>query len=199
MVACLPASGSKVPAGTTTVTCGATDASGNHALAVFHMAVPTVRPRSGARAGVNPWARPATRSSAKPHRSIPVKVEVFANGVEQRAGHAILTVARCVGVGPKLVLDLRRDHDRWTGKLKTTDLPGPGCYEASVSLDGQVAGSFGLDLGDGAAADKGRHMGNSRYHLARTVASPLIRHRDRMGAGRRAPRRSGAGWPSIEA
>ena len=103
---CLPASGSKVPAGE------------DHQIVnllrtrpaitrrpSFHVAV-TYRPAEagGARAGVNPRARPATLAIRhKPHRSIPVSVEVFANGVEQRVRALVIRPwPRCVGVGTEL-------------------------------------------------------------------------------------------------
>ena len=38
------------------------------------------------------------------------------------------------------------DGGRWVGHVDTSALGGPGCYQAVASLDGNVAGSFRIDL-----------------------------------------------------
>jgi hypothetical protein len=142
---CLPADGSWIPVGTTTVTCTATDHSGNSSQMSFHVTVNYVPPVSWTAV----WGEPVPTFRdvfvANPGRAVPIKVEIFADGVEQTSGHALLTVTPCEGTG-EFGLALDRDTDRWTGKLDTSLLAGPGCYTATVSLDGNVAGSFRMDL-----------------------------------------------------
>jgi hypothetical protein len=161
-VACLPADGSQVPVGTTTVTCTAGDASGNQSSMSFNVVVtyvPTV-------AWTATWGEPVASSGdtfvANPGRSVPIKVEIFADGVEQGSGQATLTVTPCNG-GAGLAITLGRDAGRWTGKLDTSLLAGPGCYAATVSLDGHPAGSFRLDLrGSSTSSSQGGTKGNAR-------------------------------------
>ena len=95
-------------------------------------------------------------------RSIPVKVEIFADGVEQSGGHANLSVAACGG-GTALEMALDWDAGRWNGHLDASRLAGPGCYTVTAWLDGNAAGSFRLEVrgAEAAAAAKGG-KGNSK-------------------------------------
>jgi hypothetical protein len=144
-VGCSPASGSHVDVGTTTVTCTAQDASGNHVSASFTVNVTFVPAVTWSAA----WGEPVATSGgvfvANPGRTVPVKVELFADGVEQTHGNAVLAFATCAGE-PVGSIALTWDGGRWVGHLDTNMLGGPGCYVATVSLDGNVAGSFRIDL-----------------------------------------------------
>ena len=77
-------------------------------------------------------------------RTIPVKVQIFSNGVEQTTGDASLRVTACVGTSG-LVMPLRWGSGRWEGHLDTSALSG-GCYVVTAVIDGHDAGSFTLDL-----------------------------------------------------
>ena len=87
---------------------------------------------------------------------------MFADGVEQSTGRALLTVAPCGGSGGGFVLALSRDAGRWNGKLDASDLPGPGCYTATVSLDGHDAGSFTIDNRAATPSSNGVAKGNKK-------------------------------------
>jgi hypothetical protein len=89
---------------------------------------------------------------------VPVKVEMFANGVEQTQGRAQLTLATCAGAAVGSI-DLSWDGGRWDGKLDTSMFGAPGCYLATASLDGNVAGTFRIDLrGADAALANGKKV-----------------------------------------
>jgi hypothetical protein len=146
-VGCAPMSGSTVPLGTTTVTCTATDAAGNPASASFTAAVTYVPPSTTWTAT---WGEPVASSGdmyiTNFRRTIPIKVSMFANGVEQKGGHsALLSVVACSG-GSAYETPLYWDGSRWSGHLDTGRLSGPGCYRMTVSLDGHDAGSIQLDV-----------------------------------------------------
>ncbi len=150
-VACLPASGATFPVGTTTVTCTATDASGNHSSTPFTATVRLVPVVAWSARWGEPIGANGSTFDANAGRTIPVKVELFADGVEQVAGQATLAVATCVGA-PVLSIGLRFEGGRWTGHLDTGALGG-GCFTATARLDGAAVGSLRLELrGDAAAA-----------------------------------------------
>ena len=88
-------------------------------------------------------------------RTVPIKVEVFADGVEQTSGVVRLDVATCAGAAVA-DLPLAWDGGRWVGHLDTGRLGGPGCYVATVSVDGHAAGTVGLDLRSSTIAAKRR-------------------------------------------
>jgi hypothetical protein len=144
-VGCLPASGSTIPVGATTVTCTATDASGNQSSASFVATVAFVSSTTWTAGWGEPVATSGDTFIANSRRTIPIKVGMFANGVEQRSGHGWLSVAACAG-GTTLGLDLDWDGGRWTGHLDASRLGGPGCYLVTAWLDGNAAGSFRLDV-----------------------------------------------------
>jgi hypothetical protein len=148
-VACLPASGTHVAVGTTTVSCTARDTFGNHAEASFTVAVAYVPAAGPAIAWSAMWGEPvATAGStfvANPGRTVPVKVELLADGVRQTHGSAVLTLATCGGAAVGSMA-MSWGGGRWNASLDTGSLGGPGCYTATASLDGNVAGSFRIDL-----------------------------------------------------
>ena len=159
-VGCLPASGSTFPVGSTTVTCTATDDTGNHSSTSFEVNVTFVPLVTWTAT----WGEPVTPGEtfvANPGRTIPIKVEVFANGVEQTSGRVVLVVTPCGG-GPAVNVALGRDSGRWTGKLDTSALAGPGCYVAAVTVDGETAGSIRIDLRGSAAAESGGSKGKGK-------------------------------------
>jgi hypothetical protein len=144
-VSCSPASGSQIPVGTTTVTCTARDATGNHASDSFSVHVTYVSPVTWTATWGEPVATVGATFVANLGRSVPVKVEMFANGVEQTQGRGLLSLASCDGKAAGSI-DLTWDGGRWNGKLDTSTLGAPGCYLATASLDGNVAGAFRIDL-----------------------------------------------------
>jgi hypothetical protein len=155
-VDCLPASGSVFPIGSSTVTCTATDATGNQASDSFPVTVTFVPPVAWSAAWGEPVSSPGDTFVANSGRTIPVKVTIFADGVEQTTGHGALSIAGCGG-GGSLEVALGWDGGRWNGHLDTSRLDGPGCYLVGALLDGHEAGSFRLDLrgNETAATQKG--------------------------------------------
>jgi hypothetical protein len=147
-VGCSPASGSTIPVGTTTVTCTATDASGNHRSATFTATVTLVSSVTWTAVWGEPIGLLDGAFVVNGSRSIPVKVEMFANGVEQTSGHGALSIVGCDG-GAAVEVELSWDGGRWTGKLDTSRLAGAGCYRITARLDGNSAGSFQLELKSG--------------------------------------------------
>ncbi|MEP7216934.1 MAG: HYR domain-containing protein [Anaerolineaceae bacterium] len=148
---CMPASGSLIPVGATTVTCTATDGAGNRSSDSFSVDVAFVRPVAWSVRWGEPVATDGGAFVAQRGRTIPVKVEIFADGVEQASGDVQLEVAACGGA-VTLRTELIRDGGRWKGPLDTARLGSPGCYVATASLDGNVVGFFRLDLRGAAAA-----------------------------------------------
>lgn len=154
-VECAPATGSHIKVGTTDVTCTARDATGNHVSGTFSVNVTYVPPVAWSAVWGEPVASGGATFLANAGRTIPVKVEMFANGVEQTHGEAKLGLASCGGTVLGSI-DLTWDAGRWNGKLDTSMLGGPGCYVATASLDGSAAGSFRIELrGVDTAAAKG--------------------------------------------
>jgi hypothetical protein len=162
-VGCTPASGSHLDVGTTTVTCTAQDATGNHVSASFSVEVRYVSSVTWSAVWGEPVATNGGVFLANPGRTVPVKVELFANGIEQTQGTGVLTLATCAGAGAGSVA-LTWDGGRWVGHVDTSMLGGPGCYIGTASLDGNTAGSFRLDLrGDPAAASSGAAKGKLKH------------------------------------
>jgi hypothetical protein len=158
-VGCTPASGSHIPVGTTTVTCTARDATGNHVSDSFAVHVTYVPPVTWTATWREPVATVGATFVANEGRTIPVKVEMFANGIEQTHGHALLALASCGGTTAGSI-ELTWDAGRWNGKLDTSMLGAPGCYLATTSLDGNFAGAFRIDLrgADPAPASNGKNL-----------------------------------------
>ncbi|HET7027347.1 MAG TPA: HYR domain-containing protein [Candidatus Limnocylindrales bacterium] len=155
VVTCDPGSGSAFPVGSTTVTCTASDASGNRSNTAFSVRVHLARVVFDAPIGS------ANVVDANGSRSIPVKASVRVDGAEVTSGEVSLSVARCAGGSPVRTLDLAWSNGRWTGKLDTTGIAS-GCWRATVvagSGDGSMAvGSFDVRVmaGDATVATPGR-------------------------------------------
>ena len=143
-VQCSPASG-LFPVGSTTVTCTARDATGNQSSMSFVVRVTFVSSVVWSAIWGEPVATNGSTFVANAGRNVPVKVRMFADGVEQTSGNASLTVATCAGSNVA-TLPMTWSGGRWNGALDTSTLAGPGCYTAAASLDGHAAGSFRLDL-----------------------------------------------------
>ncbi|HEY8989451.1 MAG TPA: HYR domain-containing protein, partial [Candidatus Limnocylindrales bacterium] len=149
-VVCSPASGSTIPVGTTTVTCTATDATGNHASKTFKATVTFVSSVTWTAIWGEPVGMSGDTLVANAGRTVPIKVEMFANGVERTSGRAEVSVVACGG-GATTTQALSWENGRWTGHLDTSGL-APGCYVVTASLNGNAAGSFQLDLRGSAPA-----------------------------------------------
>jgi hypothetical protein len=149
-VACAPASGAAIPVGDTTVTCTATDNTGNTASAAFTVSVAYVSPVRYTVVWGEPVGGSPSALVANQGRTVPVKLQVFADGAEQGTGSAVLRVDACGG-GTAASIPLAWATGRWDGHLDTSSL-AVGCYVATASLDGHDTGSFALDLRGAAAA-----------------------------------------------
>jgi hypothetical protein len=143
-VACLPASGSHLDLGTTKVTCTATDASGNKAQASFDVGVTYVAPHTASATWGEPVAGSESTFVANRGRNIPVKVELFVDGVARSSGEARLTITPCGG-GDAVMLALIHGGGRWNAALDTTEVVG-SCHTVAASIDGLQAGAFRLEL-----------------------------------------------------
>lgn len=154
-VACTPASGTTFAVGLSTVTCTATDDAGNTSSGSFAVEVSWVDPVEWSAAWGEPVGNAGETLVANPGRTVPVRVEIFADGVEQSRGSAGLAVRGCDG---RLAAELAMSWDggRWATHLDTAILPGPGCYRVGAVFDGQAAGSFGLSLRGAQEAPRGR-------------------------------------------
>ena len=149
-VACAFAPGAWFPVGMTSVTCTATDGSGNAASATFSVTVELLAVVFDAPIG------PSNEIGANASRVIPVKVRVWRDGVELRSGRPALIVSGCGG-GPALRavgLDWQADVGRWMGRLDTSGLGG-ACLRGTVVVAGVDAGGFTIRQ-DGTAAAGGR-------------------------------------------
>lgn len=159
-VTCAPASGSTFAVGTTTVTCSASDSSGNTASATFDVSVTLDVPT---RITVR-WGEPvgtATQFVANAGRNLPLKADVAVDGARvARSGatpHVVLDRLDACGGTPTDRLDagaMSWDGNRWTLNLDTAPLGG-GCWRVSVAAQGAEGGTFELKLtGSSATAAK---------------------------------------------
>ena len=145
-VSCLPASGSVFAVGDTTVNCSATDDKGNVGHGSFGVHVSLVPTHTWSAI----WDEPVGdggRLATGGGRTIPVKVEVFRDGVEFTSGSPFLTVTACAD-GPVLLstsLSWGGGNGRWSGHLDTSGL-GAGCHRVRLMVGDAVAGSFTLDI-----------------------------------------------------
>jgi hypothetical protein len=143
-VDCLPASGSTFPLGDTTVTCTASDDSGNQSSGSFVVHVAFDEPTQWSVIWDEPVGDGAHLATSG-ERSIPVKVRVFHDGVEVKLGSPRLEVSSCDG-GPAIrTVALDWSGGRWFGHLDASGLPG-GCYRVAVTVGDTAAGSFVLEV-----------------------------------------------------
>ena len=144
VVGCLPLSGTPIGLGTTTVTCTATDGSGNTARDDFDVTVVYVSPHVATATWREPVAGPGTTFTANRGRTIPIKVELFVDDVARTSGDAELLLSPCA-TGSGLRLALVPGNGRWSVGLDTSALDG-ACYTVTATIDGLDAGSFRLEL-----------------------------------------------------
>lgn len=152
-VDCAPENGSPIPVGPTTVTCTATDDIGNSSSDSFSVDVAFVDPVAWSATWGEPVATDGGAFVVNRGRTVPVKVKIFADGVEQTGGDAWLDIATCGGTAT-LHTQLAWDGARWTVHLDTGRLGGSGCYVATATIDGHAVGAFRLDLRGTATATK---------------------------------------------
>jgi hypothetical protein len=153
-VDCAPASGSTFKAGTTSVTCTATDASGNHSSASFTVAVTVLQlgaifdePVGDAR--VVPVAN---------GRTVPVKFRLTMNDGELRSGEVWLWAADCDGSPAARTVRAEWQNGRWMAHLDATDAP-TGCATITVRSGGLVYGGFQLQAEATPVKAKGKSKG----------------------------------------
>ncbi len=158
-VRCLPAAGAQLGLGTTTVTCTATDASGNTLSDTFDVVVSYRAPHAASATWLEPVGSAAVLEANR-GRNVPIKVQLFVDGVERRAGDASLTIGPC-GAGDASVIELGYSGGRWNASLDTARLTGV-CYTVGVSIDGLAAGAFTLELRGTEAATTGAKTRTSR-------------------------------------
>ena len=150
VVACDPPVGAVIPVGVTTVTCTATDASGNAAVSSFDVTVRYV----AAHVASGTWAEPVGQGTtvfvANRGRTTPLTVALAVDGVARTTGDAIVTVTPCGG-GTAVVRALTFGGGRWDVPLNTSDLVGD-CHVVTASIDGLDAASFRLEFRGAVAA-----------------------------------------------
>jgi hypothetical protein len=146
-VACDPSSGSSFGLGTTSVTCSATDASGNAAQAAFDVTVVQV---PVVRLPVGRWGRPLDDQAVPAlvgqlGRTIPLKLTLRAGDAVQgpaQVGAPSLQLEQlgaCAGTpatgAPRDAGRFAWDEGGWRLNLRTADL-GPGCWHLVATVDG---------------------------------------------------------------
>ncbi len=148
-VGCAPASGSQFQVGTTDVTCTSSDASGNQSTGSFRVTVRYVAPSVASAVWLEPVAGSTSTFVANRGRTVPIKVQLFVNGVAVSTGDAGLQLAPCGGGSPS-ILPLVWNGGRWNVSLDTSSLTS-SCYTVTARINGLVAGSFTLVFRDGDA------------------------------------------------
>lgn len=167
-ISCSPAPGAVAPVGSSTVTCTATDANGNSSSASFPVSVTYVSTTAWSVVWGEPVGGTPAALVANQGRTVPVKVEIFADGVALGSGNAAIRVDRCGG-GNALTAALVWGNGRWNVNLDTSPL-GPGCYVVTATHDGHDAGSFRLDLrGAEAAKAQAKNTATARGKATVTV------------------------------
>ncbi len=167
---CAPASGSTFTVGVTTVTCTASDASGNTSTASFDVEVDLVAVVQR-HVYAAAWSPPLTSHvlPVRNGRTIPVKVSITDQGVAVTDGSVELTLtplAACpdssaltsvaglealAAAGPARsagALHLQAGSGRWFGLLDAGLVGGSigSCTRADATVDGTVAAAFVLQL-----------------------------------------------------
>jgi hypothetical protein len=145
VLACDPAPGALVPVGLTTVTCTATDATGNAAAATFVAVV---------HIAALEWGEPVGDASLTVSlgRSVPVKARAWLNGAAL-VGPATFEVSSCgegvVAAARERVAEAEWQVDaaRWMAVIDTTGL-ALGCHAVGLVHDGLSFGSFTLQVID---------------------------------------------------
>ena len=147
-VACSPSSGSHFVMGATTVTCTATDSSGNESSAGFVVTV------IQASAAFDQPIADATVFEASANRTIPIKVRLVHDGADVTSGQPMVWVGPCAGTASP-VSTLELSSGRWMGHLDVGSMSG-SCQQVSVRDGGLVFGGFELHVGAASAAKASR-------------------------------------------
>jgi hypothetical protein len=159
VVACSPDSGSTFPLGTTTVTCTATDASGNQASATFDVTVVQVPRLEGV------WGQPLDDAMpalvGRAGRTVPLRLDLAADGIAQGPAAidapmlSAVALAACTAdaaAGPPRDLGaFDWAYGTWQLNLQTGDLGG-GCWRLDAQVDGVTVASAVIRLEDGGTA-----------------------------------------------
>jgi hypothetical protein len=157
-VACDPAPGAHILLGVTTVTCTATDASGNSASATFEVVV---------HLGSVEWGDPVGDQSeltVSLGRSLPLKARAWLDTLPL-AGPASFEVWGCAArsAGPVLTsaATWQADAGRWMTVLDTSAL-AVGCHTVALVRDGTALGSFSLQVVDPPVVGPAGYRGSNR-------------------------------------
>jgi hypothetical protein len=139
VVDCAPLSGLTFPIGSTTVTCTATDASGNTATGSFVVAVHLVTATFAEPVGDDGM-------TVKSGRPVHLRTQAFMDGVAQ-GGAGSFVITSCADGAVELVLSAEwlADSGRWTGTLDSGQL-AVGCHRVALVVDGVEYGSFPLTI-----------------------------------------------------
>jgi len=152
-VACVPPPGDLAPVGASSVTCTATDATGNSASATFPVLVHLTAVLWDEPVGEGSWLM------VHGNRTIPVKLRAWLDGVPVTVGAPELVVSAC---GDSLAATMERsvpvsyqvDSARWMGHLATAGL-AVGCHRVELSAGGVTFGAFSLELMAASSARSG--------------------------------------------
>jgi hypothetical protein len=158
-VACDPAPGAHILLGVTTVTCTATDASGNSASASFEVVVHLGSVEWGDPVGDQP------ELTVSLGRSLPLKARAWLDTLPL-AGPASFEVWSCAArsSGPVLTATAvwQPDADRWMAVLDTSAL-AIGCHTVALVQDGTALGSFTLQVVDPPVVGPAGYGGSNRF------------------------------------
>jgi hypothetical protein len=158
-VGCLPASGTTFALGDTTVTCTASDGSGNQASRSFSVHVDHVPPITVAATWHEPLSPNGGTFAANRGRTLPVKVSLSVDGTLRTTGHVDLVLVPCGG-GNATTAAMAYGGGRWNASVDTSVLAGP-CYGVHAVIDGLDSDGFRLEV-RGAEALKTQVKGRSR-------------------------------------
>jgi hypothetical protein len=151
---CVPAVGTVLSLGTTTVACSVADSAGLSATGSFVVTVnaPAPPPAPVVEAALAAVFGPPVQADGldgRAGRTIPLKVRLMAGDDPVGDGSLGLVVTPCAGGEPvaELALEWRAGSERWFGLLRTTGLEA-GCYAVQAMRDGVDVGGFELRLFD---------------------------------------------------
>jgi len=152
-VACDPPPGALAPVGASSVTCSATDETGNSSSSTFPVLVHLTAVAWDEPVGEGSWLM------VHGNRTIPVKLRVWFDGVPVTTGAPELMVSSC---GDALAATMERsvpvsyqvDSARWMGHLPTSGL-APGCHRVELHAGGVTLGGFSLELMAASSARSG--------------------------------------------
>ena len=129
-VSCSPLDGVVIPVGTTTVTCSATDDSGNRRSGSFDVVVRYVATHLTSVVWGEPIGEGTTTFAAQRGRSIPIKATLVVDGEVRTVGDVALTIRPCGG-GTAVVQPMTLGGGRWMAVLDTSLSWACGMFFAS--------------------------------------------------------------------